>query len=60
LNKTHFLTLIVLLLKIMERMKIIIIFNYVVDRDFLGFVMSIEQSKFQSEFKKKTILYFKK
>jgi hypothetical protein len=28
--------------------------------DFLGFVMSIEQSKFQSEFKETTILHFKK
>jgi hypothetical protein len=30
-------------LGIVERMKIIIIFNYVVDKDFLGLVVSIEQ-----------------
>jgi hypothetical protein len=40
----------------MERIKIIIIFNYVVGRDFLGLVISIEQPKFQSEFKETTIL----
>jgi hypothetical protein len=43
LNKIHFSTLKVLLLEIM---KIIIIFNYVVGRDFLVLVMSIEPSKF--------------
>jgi hypothetical protein len=41
----------------MEIMKIIIIFSYVVGRDFLGLVMSIEQLKFQSEFKDTTILH---
>jgi hypothetical protein len=35
----------------MERVKIIIIFNYIVGRDFLGFVMSIEHPTFQSKFK---------
>jgi hypothetical protein len=35
----------------MEKMKIIIIFNYVMGKDFLGFVMSIEQPKFQPKFK---------
>jgi hypothetical protein len=45
----------------MERMKIIIIFNYVVGRDyFLSFVMSIEQPKFKSEFKETTILHSKR
>jgi hypothetical protein len=39
----------------MERMKIIIIFNYVVGREFLGLVISIEQSKFKSKFKGTTI-----
>jgi hypothetical protein len=32
-------------------MKIIIIFNYVVGKDFLGLGISIEQPKFQSKFK---------
>jgi hypothetical protein len=32
-------------------MKIIIIFNYVVSKDFLGLGISIEQPKFQSKFK---------
>jgi hypothetical protein len=52
----------------MERMKIIILFNYVVGRDFLGLVMSIEQSKFQSKFKEnnfasqkvRKLIFFKK
>jgi hypothetical protein len=35
----------------MEIMKIIIIFNYVVSKDFLGLGISIEQPKFQSKFK---------
>jgi hypothetical protein len=52
LNNTYFLTLNVLFLELMERMKIIIIIlNYVVWGDFLGLVMSIEQPKFQLKFK---------
>jgi hypothetical protein len=60
LNKINFSTLNVILLEIMEIIKIIIIiiiFNYIVGRDFLGLMMSIEQPKFQSEFKKNTILH---
>jgi hypothetical protein len=56
LNKTYFLTLNVLFLELMKRMKIIrIILNYIVWGDFLGLVMSIEQPKFQLEFKGTTI-----
>jgi hypothetical protein len=36
-------------------MKIIIIFNYIVGRKFLGLVISIERSKFKSKFKGTTI-----
>jgi hypothetical protein len=38
-------------------MKIIIIFNYVIGRGFLGLMMSIKQLKFQLEFKTTTILH---
>jgi hypothetical protein len=38
-------------------MKIIIIFNYVVGRDFLSVLISIEQPKFKEEFKKTIILH---
>jgi hypothetical protein len=42
LNKTHSSILNVLFLGIMERMEIIIILNYVMGRDFLSLVISIE------------------
>jgi hypothetical protein len=52
INKTHSPTLKVIFLKIIKIMKIItIIFNYVLGRDFLGFVTSIEQQKYKSKFK---------
>jgi hypothetical protein len=46
----------------MERLKIIILLNYVMGRDFFSLVMSIdiEQPTFQLEFKRKTILLPKK
>jgi hypothetical protein len=46
----------------MERLKIIIILNYVVGRDFFSLVMSIdiEQPKFQLEFERTIILHPKK
>jgi hypothetical protein len=46
----------------MERLKIIILLNYVMGRDCfgLGMIIDIEQPKFQLEFKRKTILLPKK
>jgi hypothetical protein len=43
----------------MEIVKIIITFNYGVSINFLDLVISIEQPKFQSEFKRITILHSK-